>query len=177
MNESNSEKGDTPNDKFLLAIPEVFYDLICRMTPGILFLKLWCRDSTANTSNKISLEIVFLLWLAWATGLVLDGFGFFLMFVFRQFLSVYWGSEIFKESFQDRTRRLPMPERRLMIKILAERVFFRSLIILALLAIALPPNNQSRFWGLLGLGIALCGYAAKCIEYDRHEKVALGGGK
>ena len=123
------------------AIPEIYYDLIARIVPGTIALGVygWGEINKGFDLGKLSLGLIF----SYMTGLMLN----LLAEQFWHFILFRWRSKLWKSAKARKTdgelwlwiRSIPLIDRNLYTKMMAEKSLFASLTVGSLIMFCVPP--------------------------------------
>src|SRR6266480_5978294 len=121
------------------AIPEIYYDVIARVVPGALILGTYCGWKGLDDLNKLGIGLIF----SYTLGLVLDvlesPYSRFWLWLYPKLWKTYKKRKTNDQLWQW-IRDLPLIDRTLYTKMMAEKILFSSLSIGTLLMFIVPPS-------------------------------------
>jgi hypothetical protein len=136
-------------------ISNFFYDVICRLIPGIVVIwlyggEIFIRASTMLRGSSISLT-VFIMLIAWVIGVTLDTITFAPFYYFPKIRQAFFPTEQQREMDAQFTKMLSGKEetdaqnflRLQLVRLQAEIVLFRVMMFISAFAIVLPPTILS----------------------------------
>ncbi len=134
------------------AIPEIYYDLIARIVPGALILGTygWGQIDKGFDVGKLGVGLLFSYMLGLLLNLAAERFWHYAYF--------NWRTKLWKSARDRKTdgelwlwiRRIPLVDRNLYTKMMAEKTLFSSLSIASLVMFVAPPYefvvHDIRWW-------------------------------
>jgi hypothetical protein len=116
-------------------IPEIYYDIIARIIPGIFFLGLYKFNSISTASTK---EIFYGLICSYILGLLFHIISWRILYTLMKKLLPFFNFKEEKKHW-DLIWNKPVPDRNMFTKMMAEKALFRNLSFASLILAIYPP--------------------------------------